>query len=328
MASIAFPQLARRHILSTGHTYSYAFHPPSTPSSQTLLFLHGFPSSCYDWRHQIHFFSGQGYGVIAPDLLGYGGTSKPTELNEYKSKNMAAEIIELLDHESIDKVHAVGHDTGCTVLSRIADYSPSRLLSCTFLDVPYAKPAERFDLAMVNSLTKQFLGFERFGYIGFFVKDDAGRILDQHSDSFFTLFYPEDLNLWVEHIGPTGAIEDWLLQDKKGPAAPYISEAEREIHNEILQNSHDSALKWYHALVNNINEADEIQENINPKLSMPVLMICPQHTKLELPGVEEQMRQIATNLTFERVSTAGHWAQLEARDEVNVILKEFVERKN
>ncbi|KAL3467338.1 Alpha/Beta hydrolase protein [Aspergillus heterothallicus] len=326
MASIAFPHLARRHILSTAHTYSYAFHPPSTSSLPTILFLHGFPSSCYDWRHQIQFFSRQGYGVLAPELLGYGGTSKPNGLNEYKSKNMAAEIIELLDHESIDKVHAVGHDTGCTLLSRLADYFPNRLLSCTFLDVPYAKPAERFDLNMVNVLTKQFLGFEKFGYIAFFVKDDAGRILDQHSDSFFTLFYPEDPNLWVEHVGPTGKMEEWLLQDKKGPAASYISEDEREIHQKILQNSHGSALQWYHALVNNINEKDEAQGNINPELSMPVLMVYPQPTKLELPGVEGQMRQFAPDLTFKRVSTAGHWMQLEARDEVNEILKEFFKR--
>ncbi|KAL2808572.1 Alpha/Beta hydrolase protein [Aspergillus granulosus] len=326
MANIAFPQLVRRHILSTAHAYSYAFHPPSHPSLPTLLFLHGFPSSCYDWRHQIEFFSRQGYGVFAPDLIGYGGTSKPTELNDYKSKKMAAEIIELLDHESLDKVHAVGHDTGCTLLSRLADYFPSRLLSCTFLDVPYAKPAERFDLDMVNSLTKQFLGFERFGYIGFFVKDHAGQILDQHPDSFFTLFYPEDPNLWIEHVGPTGAMEDWLTQNKKGPVAPYISEAERQIHQEILRDSHSSALKWYHALVNNISEQDELQANINPSLSMPVLMVCPQPTKLELPGVEEQMRQVASDLTFKRVSTAGHWVQLEARDEVNEILREFFER--
>jgi pimeloyl-ACP methyl ester carboxylesterase len=58
---------------------------------------------------------------------------------------------------------------------------------------------------------------------------------------------------------------------------------------------------------------------------MPVLMICPQPTRLELPGVEEQMRQVASNLTFGRVSTAGHWMQLEAPDEINEALKAFFE---
>ncbi|RDW74577.1 alpha/beta fold hydrolase [Aspergillus mulundensis] len=326
MASIAFPELAKSHTVSTSHTYGYAYHVPTKSSLPTILFLHGFPSSCYDWRHQIQFFIQEGYGILAPDLLGYGDTSKPTALEAYKSKTMAAEIIELLDHEDIDKVHAVGHDTGCILLSRLANYFPARLLSCTFLDVPYSKPGENFDLSAVNALTKQFLGFERFGYLEFFTRDDAGGILDQHSESFFTLFYPADPSLWVEHVGPTGAMEKWLLQDRKGPEAGYVTEVERQTHQAIMRKSHASALRWYQALVGNINEQDEIQANLDPVLSMPMLIVCPQQTKLELPGVEEQMKQVANDLTFRRVSTAGHWVQLEARDEINSILKEFFER--
>ncbi|KAL5338891.1 Alpha/Beta hydrolase protein [Aspergillus crustosus] len=323
MASIAFPRLARSLTLTTSHTYSYAYHPPTQASLPTILFLHGFPSSCYDWRHQIQCFSRQGYGVLAPDLLGYGGTDKPAALENYNSKRMAAEIIEILDHERIHKVHAVGHDTGCTLLSRLANYFPHRLLSCTFLHVPYTKPGEHFDLATVNSMTRQFFGFERFGYINFFVNPDAGVIIDQHSDSFITLFYPQDPNLWIEYVGPTGAMEAWLLADRKGPAPEYINEEERKMHQDIMRDSHSTALKWYHALVQNINEQEEIQANTNPVLSMPVLMVCPQATKLELPGIEAQMSQVAPDLTFKRVSTCGHWIQLEARDEFNALLKEF-----
>jgi pimeloyl-ACP methyl ester carboxylesterase len=144
------------------------------------LFLHGFPSSCYDWRHQISFFSAAGYGILAPDLLGYGGTSKPTDATAYKAKQMAAEIAEILDNEKIQRIHAVSHDTGSILLSRIANYYPERLLSCTFLAVPYSKPGEHFDLKAVNAMTKQLLGKERFGYLDFFVSEMAGALLDQH----------------------------------------------------------------------------------------------------------------------------------------------------
>lgn len=118
--------------------------------------------------------------MLVPDLLGYGKTAKPTTLEDYKTRRMAAEVIELLDHEGINKVHAVGHDTGCILLSRLPNYFPNRLLSCTFLDVPYSKPGGHFDLATVNTLTKQFLGYERFGYLEFFTRADAGDIIDQH----------------------------------------------------------------------------------------------------------------------------------------------------
>ncbi|KAL4761490.1 alpha/beta fold hydrolase [Aspergillus foveolatus] len=327
MASIAFPLLAKSLSLTTAHTYSYAYNSPAHPSLPILLFLHGFPSSSYDWRHQVQFFSAQGFGVLAPDLLGYGDTSKPWTLESYKAKTMAAEIIEILDHEGIDKVHAVAHDTGCTLLSRLANYFPGRLLSCTFLDVPYSRPGDHFDLAAVNALTKQFLGLERFGYVEFFVRPDAGDILDQHSDSFFTLFYPQDPELWIEHVGPKGAMETWLLQDRTAPQPAYICEEERKIHQDIMRNNHGPALNWYRALVSNINEKDEIQSNLDPTLPMPVLMICPQPTKMELPGIAEQLKQVAPDLTFRRVSTTGHWVQLEAPNEINTVLKEFFERQ-
>lgn len=180
MASIAFPEYAKQLTLSTNHTYNYVDIPAASSSRPTILLLHGFPSSCYDWRHQIKFFSEQGYGVLAPDLLGYGGTSKPASAEEYKAKKMAAEIAEILDHECIRRVHAVSHDTGSILLSRLANYFPDRLLSCTFLAVPYSKPGEHFDLDAVNAMTKQLLGKERFGYLKLFVEDRAGKVLDQH----------------------------------------------------------------------------------------------------------------------------------------------------
>lgn len=180
MASIAFPEYAKQLTLSTNHTYNYVNIPEARSSKPTILLLHGFPSSCYDWRHQIKFFSEQGYGVLAPDLLGYGGTSKPVSPEEYKAKKMAAEIVEILDNECIQRVHAVSHDTGSILLSRLANYFPKRLLSCTFLAVPYSKPGEHFDLDAVNAITKQVFGKARFEYLKFFVKDRAGDILDQH----------------------------------------------------------------------------------------------------------------------------------------------------
>ena len=116
MAAIAFPDISSSVRLPTGVTYSYVHVKPSSSkdgksnAKPYILFLHGFPSSSYDWRHQISYFSAQGYGIIAPDLLGYGGTDKPKEIQAYNLKKMCEEVIGILDHERIDKVHGVGHD--------------------------------------------------------------------------------------------------------------------------------------------------------------------------------------------------------------------------
>jgi len=102
-----------------GTKYAYIHIPPRSSSSEpTLLLLHGFPSSSYDWRFQINFLSERGYGVIAPDLLGYGDTDKPSEPEQYKFKKMAGHLVEILGKEGVEKVVGVGHDWYVDILFR------------------------------------------------------------------------------------------------------------------------------------------------------------------------------------------------------------------
>jgi pimeloyl-ACP methyl ester carboxylesterase len=165
--------------ISSGLTYGYIYLHPS-PGKATILFLHGFPSAAYDWRHQVPHFSQAGYGVLAPDLLGYGSTDKPGQPEQYKGKKMASEIIEILDHEKIDKVHGVGHDWGSYMLSRLANYHSHRFLSYSFLDVAYMPPGIHFDVEVANAESKAEVGYERFGFWKFLIEDDAADLLREH----------------------------------------------------------------------------------------------------------------------------------------------------
>lgn len=92
-----------------GLKYHY-YSSPAVDEKPTLLFLHGFPSTSYDWRHQVPFFKEKGYGLIVPDLLGYGGTDKPSDPASYKYSLMTADIVDILDAEKVDKVIPIGHD--------------------------------------------------------------------------------------------------------------------------------------------------------------------------------------------------------------------------
>ena len=91
-------------------TYSYIHIRPQFPNTQYILFLHGFPSTSHDWRHQISFFVAKGYGILAPDLLGFGETSKPNELEMYTGKGMARDIVEIMVLEGVGVVVGVAHD--------------------------------------------------------------------------------------------------------------------------------------------------------------------------------------------------------------------------
>lgn len=91
-------------------TYTYIHIRPQSPNTPYILFLHGFPSTSHLWHHQIDLFSAKGHGVIAPDLLGFGETSKPTELDMYKGKAMAKDIIEIMNSEGVEVLVGVAHD--------------------------------------------------------------------------------------------------------------------------------------------------------------------------------------------------------------------------
>ena len=91
-------------------TYTYVKTAPTQEGKPWILFLHGFPSSVFHYRHQISHFTKAGYGIIAPTLLGYGNTSKPTDYNVYSGKGMSQDIKEILTYEKIDSVIGVGHD--------------------------------------------------------------------------------------------------------------------------------------------------------------------------------------------------------------------------
>lgn len=186
MATIAFPDISKTAILPSGVTYTYV-SIPAKPTKPTILFLHGCPSSSYDWRHQISFFSAHGYGVLAPDLLGYGGTTKPSSLHDYRGKKMALELAELLDHENITaKVHAIGHDFGALPCSKLLNYVPARVTSAVFMCAPYIPPGmTAMDVDAMEKMTKEMLGYEVFGYWRFFVKPTTGKLLIEHVSSNF-----------------------------------------------------------------------------------------------------------------------------------------------
>jgi pimeloyl-ACP methyl ester carboxylesterase len=63
----------RTERLSTGNTYRF-IDEGDKYGSTTLLLIHGFPDFSYGWRHQIKPWASKGWRVVAPDMLGYGGT--------------------------------------------------------------------------------------------------------------------------------------------------------------------------------------------------------------------------------------------------------------
>jgi pimeloyl-ACP methyl ester carboxylesterase len=86
------------------------------PARPPVLFLHGYPSSSYDWRHA--FGELDAHRLIVFDFLGYGLSDKPRDL--VYSLRIQADIVEAVAKRFTNEpVIIVSHDMGSSVATEI-----------------------------------------------------------------------------------------------------------------------------------------------------------------------------------------------------------------
>ncbi|KAK4237819.1 Alpha/Beta hydrolase protein [Achaetomium macrosporum] len=116
--------------------------PNGTVMKGTILLIHGFPQTSYQYRHVLPRLARRGYRCIAPDYRGAGGSGTPNPSstishNDFRKSVMAADLIALLDALDIkEKVNVVGHDIGAMVAYPLARDFPARVRSLVFGECP------------------------------------------------------------------------------------------------------------------------------------------------------------------------------------------------
>ena len=79
------------------------------------LCLHGFPECSYSWRHQLPLLAQLGYTAWAPNLRGYGRSSRPSRVEDYAMPNLLADVAGLIDAAGKHSTVLVGHDWGAAI---------------------------------------------------------------------------------------------------------------------------------------------------------------------------------------------------------------------
>lgn len=111
---------------------------PSQEKKGTILLIHGFPQSSYQFRFVIEPLAQAGYHVIAPDYRGHGFSSHPLGDTGYTKKELASDIFQLLTkHIGVrEKVHVVGHDIGGTIAHAYVSQYPDHVASVIWGECP------------------------------------------------------------------------------------------------------------------------------------------------------------------------------------------------
>ncbi|CAF0841354.1 unnamed protein product [Rotaria sordida] len=308
--------------VTKGINYEYVYVQANNDLKPTFLFLHGFPSTFYSWRHQIKYFSEQGYGCLAPNLMGYGKTYSPLNKDEYKLKSMVTHLIALLNHLHLNKVIVVGHDWGTAPAIRFVLYNPERTLSLVLISVGYRPPA-KMDLDQVLETSKKILGYENFGYWKFFESDDAATIIENNVDSFIDLLFSNNSGEKKINFAPVGKIQEWLMNGQRTIRASYMTEDDYANFRENLLEGMQPKLNWYKAAIENINWDDE--KNLDPIIKCPVLFFTGTKDSVCVTALFAGQKQYIADLEVVELE-AGHWLMEEKPNEINQGIEHWIKR--
>jgi haloacetate dehalogenase len=128
-----FPGFEARSIDTNG----VAIHTLIGGNGPPVLLLHGAPQSHFSWA-QVAANLAQDYTVVAPDLRGYGWSTKPdggeNSVN-YSKRTMGQDQANVMDILGFDNFAVVGHDRGGRVARRLTLDNPTRVKNLTVLDI-------------------------------------------------------------------------------------------------------------------------------------------------------------------------------------------------
>ncbi len=87
---------------------------------RVLLMLHGEPSWSYLYRFMIPICVAEGYRVIAPDLIGFGKSSKPTRIEDHSYRRQCDWVRTLIEGLALQQITLFGQDWGSLIGLRLA----------------------------------------------------------------------------------------------------------------------------------------------------------------------------------------------------------------
>jgi|TARA_R110002126_G_scaffold291807_1_gene459742 pimeloyl-ACP methyl ester carboxylesterase len=122
LTSYAYPFEVKYHEFSAQGQdlkMAYMYLPPATAENETLILLHGKNFNGAYWESTAKLLNAKGYGVLIPDQIGFGKSSKTTAY-QYSFAALAKNTKDLMTALDIKKSVILGHSMGGMLASRFA----------------------------------------------------------------------------------------------------------------------------------------------------------------------------------------------------------------
>lgn len=285
-----------------------------------VILLHGFPELAFSWRHQLPALAAAGYRAIAPDQRGYGKTSVPPLVSDYRIEALIADIHGLLDALGLDSAVFAGHDWGAILLWQMAMLAPERIEKLIILNIPhYPRPPED-----PISIWRRRFG-DDFYIVNFQDSDEADHVFAEDTVHFFDVTMRRN-NISRERFDILPAERRVVsllnaLKKKRQSGEPLLTKDEREYFASMYDASgFTGAINWYRNWAHNWRLLEGVDQTVN----IPTLFIGAVDDVIIAPEHIEGMRPLVPDLEIHMLKNCGHWSQQEQPDEVNRLILEWL----
>ena len=254
---------------------------------EPVILLHGFAQTSHMWRPLMVELA-KTRMVIAPDLRGFGASSKP--VNGYDKKTLAQDIHALSNSLGIKRASVVGHDIGLMVAYAYAAQYPAQVDRIVLMDAFLPGVGDWKNVWLLRDLWH----FHFYGETPLRLVTGRERIYLEHFWNDFAAdrnhSVPEaDRRFYARAYAQPGAI----------PAGFAVFKAFEQ-------------------------DAKDFAQFAETKLTMPMLVLTGEKASGEF--LIEQARLADTNVEGVVVKGKGHWLMEEAPSEVIPRLVAFINK--
>lgn len=251
------------------------------------LLLHGFPESRYSWRHQLEPLAAQGWRAVAPDLRGYGESSRPAGKAAYRVERLIEDVAGLYDALGARRRLLIGHDWGALICWVFAIERVRPLDGLAILNVPH--PA-----VYLAYLRRSWRQMARSWYVA----------------AFQVPGLPEA----ALTAGGARAVAKAFSDTTRNPAAFPPEVLAHYQANALKPGAATAMINYYRANVLNL-------ANWGPgrarRIDTPTLMIWGEQDPFLSVQLTEGYGPYVSDLSLERLPDASHWVQQDDPEGVN-----------
>jgi soluble epoxide hydrolase/lipid-phosphate phosphatase len=287
-----------------------------------VVFVHGFPELWYSWRHQLPAVAEAGWRAIAPDMRGYGETTAPANVEDYRHRLICDDLVALLDALEEERAVFVGHDWGGAIVWAMALHHPERVRAVAGINTPYRGQPPAPLLEMVKNRPGAW------DYQFYFQEPGVAEAeLEADPERTMTLMLrssdPADR---LDTLASTSSVRErggMLAGLPESPERSLMLSADdlEVLASAFRRTGFRGGLNWYRNDRANWEWGEETKDT---RISCPALMVTAGKDPVLKPALSEGMETIMPQLQRGHIEECGHWTQQERPAELNRIVIDWL----